>query len=94
MCIRDSPHIAVGHAGIVQGYIGIELLLVAHGKLRVVLGGIHPVLLLVIAVTQKKYKLIQGGVLAVYQGLEALDGRRPILPDMLEFARVKLRHYR
>ena len=88
------PHIAVGHAGIVQGHIGIELLFVAHGKLRVVLGGIHPVLLLVIAVTQEKYELIQGGVLAVYQGLEALDGRRPILPDMLEFAGVKLRHCR
>ena len=87
-------HVAVGHAGIVQSHVGIELLLVTHGKLHVVLGGIFPVLLLVVAVSQEKDELIQRGVLAVFQRLEALDGRCPILPDMLEFAGVKLRHCR
>ena len=28
--LQSAPHIAVGHAGIVQGHIGIELLLVAR----------------------------------------------------------------
>ena len=87
-------HVAVGHAGIMQSHIGIELLLVAHGKLHVILSGIFPVFLLVIAVAQEKDELIQRGILTVFERLEALDGRRPILPDVLEFARVKLRHCR
>ena len=86
-------HVAVGHAGIVQGYISIKLLLVAYGKLHVVFGRIRPVILLMIAVAQEKDELIQGGVLAVLQRLEALYGRRPIFPDVLEFTGVKLRHF-